>query len=1276
MHIQSINEVSLKNISNLNDINLSTLLHRLLNIEADINSLEGRVIVPLNINTADGGEDGRIEWVGGKEKTTHLPNRISVFQNKATNLYGENCKRELLVKGKKELKIQIKEVVNINGSYILFTNIPLSKKQINSRISKFREAIKEAGHANFDTFQIEIYDANYIKDWVNEHIAAVTYVQGCVDISRPLNFRTWKEWERDMAGSQIPYQTNQVLEKNIEQIRNDLKNKNIIRIIGHSGLGKTRMILETFKDDSKDPNIWAMQSQLVYYDLVIGSIETLTSFLISHKNNQSGIIVVDNCDEKSHGVIAGLINEASGFKIITIDFSYASTERSLIKIDRDNQKDIVEKIVAERFKETLRKSEWDIIVKLSEGYPQMAILFCESVEREGIKNLSSELPEEFIKKLIFGHEADSEFEYEIIKACSVLSNFGFIDDNVSPILAQSEREYLENQTSYVRTRICGKVLGVEVSPKNFYSVCLKYKKKNIIEQRGTRAMVKPTPLAINLASQWWQETPHGEIKDILAELSSDEMGNRLVERLALLDQLDKAKEIVNDLWGPKSPFGKAEVLNSELGSLLFRYVVEVNPESTVEALNDAFGDMSTEELLEVKEGRRNLVWALEKLCFRKETFATASRILFSFAVAENESWSNNSKGQFKQLFQLRLPGTEVSFKERIALLKWGLEKEDSRYTEIALLAIERGLQNSNFTRSMGAERQGSSPPLDEYDPKNLDEIKDYWTELMNMLISIAIAGKANSKTAKQKIAQAIRPLIELGYIDLVENSVNEVLVGDNEVWIEAVNNLQMTLEYGESLPESTITRIDDLINSIIPNNIESQLVVTVSKPEWHKSQKDKDGNRVDVAKLEAEYLAKKIVDENIPWVDFIPKLLTREQRQGFNFGQRMGQLINEKTAVITKSIQALNDLESESQNPEFLAGFLLGTNDKELFEKTIDEIIKNKKIQHHAFYFTRVLLGELADLIKLFKLVDEYGLSVRMFLGFQYGRSLEKLSGNEIEEFFTKISDYGNDGKWTTISLIYMYCLSENENWKNLKDFARKLISSENLIIMSDSIGHGGSQWSELTRRILFEDNEPGFASAIAQQIVEFCSSSPYNFNMQTYLRNITLLLIEKYFSVIWKILSEAIISESNSYYTLEYIIGSSNGNLDFREGLLFKFPDNYDEIIEWCKRNPKIAPERLAHMMPIDIVKDDKPTWHPLSKRLIYEFGDNDAFLEMLSRNMRSFGFVGSRVPHYVTQRMLLEELKDHNAPRVQKWVHDELKYTNMMIKREKLDDEERYIN
>ena len=179
----NINEISLEHINHLTDIQLTTLLHTLIKVEAEKNNLqEWDRSVPFNITTADAGSDGRIEWNGTPPNTKWLKNKFTIFQNKATDLFPEDCFEELLEKekGKKprKLKTQIEKLVIASGCYILFTNRPIVDNGKDRRIAKFREAIKIAGHTNYDTFQLLVYDSNSIKDWVNQYTACVTLVQG------------------------------------------------------------------------------------------------------------------------------------------------------------------------------------------------------------------------------------------------------------------------------------------------------------------------------------------------------------------------------------------------------------------------------------------------------------------------------------------------------------------------------------------------------------------------------------------------------------------------------------------------------------------------------------------------------------------------------------------------------------------------------------------------------------------------------------------------------------------------------------------------------------------------------------------------------------------------------------------------------------------------------------------------------------------------------------------------------------------------------------------
>src|SRR5690554_1335704 len=720
----NINQVEIEHIERLNDVQLTKLLHSLLQIELRKNGIDGNAFVPFNITTGDGSDDGRVEWINGKEETNWLKNRFCLFQNKATPLGPTACYEEILKPKEKdkprELKPRIEELVSANGCYVLFTNKNLNTELKQERIDKFRVAIKDAGFDNYNTLQIEVFDTNSIKDWVNENIAAVTLVQKFNHISRP-GFRLWEEWEQTLEGSDTPYQRNDVIDQHIQNIHDSLFKRKPIRIIGHSGLGKTRLVLEAFRKREDNPDIEALQKQLVYFDLALnGDLPELSKYIISHAN-QEGIIVVDNCDEESHRALSGLVNSMGKFHLITIDIASTTDEETSFKLERDDQRDIVKGIIDEKLGSSHSQNDRDYLNSICEGYPWMAVRFCSNIQKNGIADFSSNLPKDFIKRLLFSRNDEEKIEYNVIRACSVFSTFGFLDDDLRLILNNEHKESLKKQMEFIRTNI----YDGEISESSFYEICQKYKGEDIIEKRGTQYIVKPTILAINLASDWLLNTPPDKIISILEDLKGSPLSAKFVERLKDLDQLDKAQSIVNELWGPNSPFGSAEVLNTEWGSLLFRYVVEVNPTATSKALNSSFGNISKEEVKNIRDGRRNLVWALEKLCFRKETFPIAAKILYSFAVSENETYGNNSENQFYQLFQLFLSGTEANMQERLRIINWGLDKKDDDYNRIAINSLGRGIFNDRYTRMGGAEKQGSSAPLKDYSP-NWAEIYEYW----------------------------------------------------------------------------------------------------------------------------------------------------------------------------------------------------------------------------------------------------------------------------------------------------------------------------------------------------------------------------------------------------------------------------------------------------------------------------------------------------------------------------------------------------------------------
>ena len=152
----------------------------------------------------------------------------------------------------------------------------------------------------------------------------------------------------------------------------------------------------------------------------------------------------------------------------------------------------------------------------------MAVRFCNNIQKNGIADFSNNLPKDFIKRLLFSRNDEEKVEYNVIRACSVFSTFGFLDDELRLILNNEHKESLKKQMEFIRTNI----YDGEISESSFYEICQKYKDEDIIEKRGTQYIVKPTILAINLASDWLLNTPPDKIISILEALKGSPLSTK------------------------------------------------------------------------------------------------------------------------------------------------------------------------------------------------------------------------------------------------------------------------------------------------------------------------------------------------------------------------------------------------------------------------------------------------------------------------------------------------------------------------------------------------------------------------------------------------------------------------------------------------------------------------------------------------------------------------------------------------------------------------------
>jgi hypothetical protein len=401
--MSNINEIESHHIQQLNDEQLVNLLKILLHSEISKYGITATIEISSNINAPDDGCDGYVEWEDKNKKTLWLSNPKTIFQCKATNLSPKQCESELLIRNSNppKLKPRIEDIVKNDGDYILFTTQPCNQTMKDHKVNHFHNAIQSAEVANFNKTNIKVFGADEIADWTNQYIKAVIQVQKYCGMTRPCALITWDEWEQSYKYHGFSYQnTSHLLEKK-KYLFNILESESFVRVIGQSGIGKTRFILEAFRSNNNEPNIESYQQGLVYYDLGKSDIDPLINFLTSHRNQLSGISVVDNCDEVNHKKIIEYAN--SSFKIITIDFDYDTTKDSsrVIYFNPQEQKEIVEKMIETI---SLSPSQQTNAIQYCEGFPQMAVLVNESIRNNSTSNilLTLSFDKDFLKKIVFG----------------------------------------------------------------------------------------------------------------------------------------------------------------------------------------------------------------------------------------------------------------------------------------------------------------------------------------------------------------------------------------------------------------------------------------------------------------------------------------------------------------------------------------------------------------------------------------------------------------------------------------------------------------------------------------------------------------------------------------------------------------------------------------------------------------------------------------------------------------------------------------------------------
>lgn len=332
-------EVTGNDIQRLDDTQLRTLVARLAIAELSANGLPiSGVTAGGDQNAADGGLDVRVETTCKVRKGDFVPRVPLGFQVKKPDMGPAAIQSEMAPKG--VLRPVIGDLADASGAYII---VSAQGSVADKPLRKRREAMADAlkGHAKAVKIHLDFFDRDRLATWVNRYPGVAAWVRQRV--GRALTgWQSVGDWSgtrvggdgkfiADDAACLVDGRSNEQPTLSIIQGINSLRKAlaqpgQCIRLIGMSGLGKTRLVQALFEsevgENALDP------SMAIYTDYSETPDPTAKQMALQLvETGQRAILVIDNCNPQTHADLAKICGSSnSKLSLITVEYDVRDDE--------------------------------------------------------------------------------------------------------------------------------------------------------------------------------------------------------------------------------------------------------------------------------------------------------------------------------------------------------------------------------------------------------------------------------------------------------------------------------------------------------------------------------------------------------------------------------------------------------------------------------------------------------------------------------------------------------------------------------------------------------------------------------------------------------------------------------------------------------------------------------------------------------------------------------------------------------------------------------------
>ncbi len=1224
-----------------------------------------RIHVSRLVDVPDGGIDASVEADNLPTASDILGLGKAGFQIKAGGTFEPWKKSQIkkeLFRTKSPKRENLGESIRAcldNGSrYILVcTKADPNQPQRRAAVKHFKDFFVECGYEN-----------PKVEVWGQSHLIGILqrFPSLCLRLNGRggLRFQTHGSWSQQDEMKR-PFKVGEPQTKFISGLTSELRRFDRpihARVWGDAGIGKTRLVLEATRAEDLRPLV-------IYCDKPENFRDTeLMSEILKEGNQFAAVIVVDECDPDGRSYIWNRMRDVGErIKLVTIYNEFDKTSGDIMYIDAPPlEKEPIIEIIKEYAIPAEQAERW---AEFCSGSPRVAHVIGQNLKNNPEDLLRSPDTVNVWDRFTVGRDDPNSPKVEqrrlVLRYVALFKRFGYggrLVHEAKAIAAIIERA------------------NPVVTWPRFQEIVTELRARKILQGQSTLYLT-PKLLHIKLWTDWWHTYGEGfDIEEFTARLP-EKLLEWFHEMFQFAAESQAAQRIVKELLGENGIFQRSCYFRDSRGARFFLALSEANPEAALKCLKDTIGKLSKEELLLFKTGRREVVWALEKIAVWHDLFPDTARLLLALGEAENETWGNNASGVFTGLFSLgpgRVAPTEASPEERFPILREAMESDSKERRLLGLRACDSALEAQHFIRIGSVEHQGLRREPELWRPQTWGELLDAYRHVWRLLCDrMGALPDDESGQAVDILLKRTRGMARYGnlldmLIDTLRMMADRAFVDRRKIF----ETVQRILHYdGKAMLPEVRGRWEQLRGQLLGEDFHSLMERYVAM-DLLEDRIDEDGKSTDRAGSQLDKLAAlalqqpELLDRELSW------LVTDHAKNGFRFGFSLAT--KDVSLALLPSLLVTQRNAVENASGFFLGGYMRRVRETDVasWENLLEELAQDRKL--------RLWVPELSwrsgpmtdrSARRILELARNGAIGIGHFRMFGFGSVTADLSEDVITDWIEFLLDDGSpEAISISLDLHHFYYCRKEARYPLPVEFTLRLLTAPSLFRKAQR--HDRSQmddyyWTELGRGLV--EKYPQASLKLADMMLQHFAEDGTileGFGSSTYevLDGITRRFPSQVWDRVAKYLGPPI--DSRAYHLRSWLRGDEHYPSGER-GILPVIP--LKDIWRWVDEDVEKRAWYVASFVPKQLFRREGEVC--LAREVLVRYGAREDVRNNLMANFGTESWWGPESSHLAAKRqILLEFRKGETNENVNRWIYEYVVSLDREIERARTEEERRH--